>query len=166
MSTGPLDFKIVHFGPVEMDRIYREIGRFIFEFSQLEYTLRHWVAEWADVKEEYFNIVTSGFDFAKLCDALRALSTKANAGVPDPEIERLVSDCMKMNQDRVRVAHGLWVVGAGHDRVIHTSRNSMKSQVYFDQPGDLESKADRCNQLRSQVDHAVQARLYNFPIRK
>jgi hypothetical protein len=56
-------------GPGPTDPIYREIGRFIFQFSQLEYTLRYHVAEMARIGDEYFDIVTSGLDFAKLCPA-------------------------------------------------------------------------------------------------
>ena len=36
MTASGFKFKVIKFGPIEQDRVYREIGRFIFEFSQLE----------------------------------------------------------------------------------------------------------------------------------
>jgi hypothetical protein len=47
------------------DRFFSAIGRFIFEFSQLEYTLKHHVAEQVDLKDEYFTAVMV-HDFAAL----------------------------------------------------------------------------------------------------
>jgi hypothetical protein len=46
-------------------------------------------------------------------------------------------------------------LGSGHDRAIHTSRNSMKSEVYFDKPGDLEEWSDKTSKLRWGIDQAV-----------
>jgi hypothetical protein len=151
-------FKVIKFGPIEEDRVYREIGRFIFEFSQLEYTLRHFVAEMARIDDQYFEVVTSAFDFAKLCSALLALSAK-KGGKADSTLKDLIAGCHEINTVRLRVVHGLWVVGAGRDRAIHTSRNSMKSEVYFDKPGDLDDQSNRCNKLRSDIEKAI----YAFP---
>jgi hypothetical protein len=139
------------------DPIYREIGRFIFQFSQLEYTLRHHVAEMAHIGDEYFDIVASAFDFAKLCSALLALSAKEKCGKADPALKNLISECHDVNTVRIRVVHGLWVVGSGNDRAIHTSRNSMKSDVYFDKPGDLEAQTDRCAKLRFEIEKTIYA---------
>jgi len=144
-------------GPGPTDPIYREIGRFIFQFSQLEYTLRYHVAEKARIGDEYFDIVTSAFDFAKFCSALLALSAKERGGKADPALKELISDCHDVNAVRIRVVHGLWVVGSGHDRAIHTSRNSMKSEVHFDKPGDLDAQADRCARLRFEIEKAIYA---------
>jgi hypothetical protein len=150
-------FKVIKFGPIEQDRVYREIGRFIFEFSQLEYTLRYYVADMARVDDQYFDIMTSAFDFAKLCSALVALSAKEKGGRPDPVLKDLVAACHEINTVRIRVLHGLWVVGSGNDRAIHTSRNSMKGEVYFDTPGDLDDQSNRRNKLRSDIEKAIYA---------
>jgi hypothetical protein len=48
------------------DRFFSAIGRFIFEFSQLEYTLKHHVAEEINLREEHFNAIMT-HDFALLC---------------------------------------------------------------------------------------------------
>jgi hypothetical protein len=49
------------------DRWYSAIGRFISEFSQLEYTLKYYIAEAIGLSEQHFNAIASQFDFAKLC---------------------------------------------------------------------------------------------------
>jgi hypothetical protein len=111
----------------------------------------------ARIDDKYFDILTSAFDFAKLCSALLALSAKEKGGKPDPTLKDLIADCHEVNTTRLRVVHGLWVVGAGYDRAIHTSRNSMQSEVYFDKPGDLDDQSNRCQQLRSDIEKAIYA---------
>jgi hypothetical protein len=163
VTGNGFEFKVIKFGPIEQDRVYREIERFIFEFSQIEYTLRYHVADMARVDDQYFDIVTSAFDFAKLCSALLALSAKEKGGKPDPVLKDLVAACHEVNAVRLRVVHGLWVVGSGNDRAIHTSRNSMKSEVYFDKPGDLDDQSNRCNKLRSDIEKAIYALPFERP---
>jgi hypothetical protein len=36
----------------DAERTYRAIGRFVFEFSQVEYTIRHYLASEIGLKEE------------------------------------------------------------------------------------------------------------------
>jgi hypothetical protein len=33
----------------------------------------------------------------------------------------------------------------------------MKSEVYFDKPGDLDDQSNRCNKLRSDIEKAIYA---------
>jgi hypothetical protein len=40
---------------LEAEKTYRAIGRFMYEFSQAEYTLRHAVGEELGIKDEYFS---------------------------------------------------------------------------------------------------------------
>lgn len=150
-------FPYIKFGPIPEENTYREIGRFIFEFSQLEYTLRYHVAEMARIGDEYFEIVTSAFDFARLCTALLALSAKEKGGAPDPALKKLIGECHDVNTIRQHVVHGLWVVGSGNDRAIHTSRKSMQPEVHFDKPGDLDDHSNRCNRLRFEIEKAIYA---------
>jgi hypothetical protein len=43
------------------------IGRFLFEFSQLQFTIRHVLAIRLELEDEYFDIITGPYDFAMLC---------------------------------------------------------------------------------------------------
>ena len=70
--------------PIDMDAVRESaekrgiqllgIGRFIFEFSQLEFSIRAVLVSRLGLKEEYFNIVTGPYDFAKLCNVTREAS--------------------------------------------------------------------------------------------
>ena len=56
---------------------------------------------------------------------------------------------------RIRVVHGLWVIGTKNDRNLHVSRNSMRQEVSFENPGDLEVHSDRMQKLRFKLSKAV-----------
>ncbi|MBV9406141.1 MAG: hypothetical protein JO211_12425 [Acidobacteriaceae bacterium] len=58
------------------------------------------------LSEQYSDIVLSGFDFARLCAVTEAVLIKQSPA-EEREINGIFSDCQKLNQDRVRVAHGL-----------------------------------------------------------
>jgi hypothetical protein len=84
----------------------RLIGAFLLEFSQLEATIRVRLGAAIKLPEEYSSIVLSGFDFARLCGVTEAVLIKQNPG-QEREINTIFSDCQNLNQDRVKVAHGL-----------------------------------------------------------
>lgn len=48
----PLPPQFPPFEYVDPGPLYKEIGRFIFEFSQLEYTIRHHLGEKAGMRQE------------------------------------------------------------------------------------------------------------------
>ena len=75
------------------DRWYTAIGRFIFEFSQLEFTLKYYVAEAIGlaalnddggiVSDQHFDTIMHQFDFARLCDiAESVLLEPRGTGLP------------------------------------------------------------------------------------
>ena len=49
------------------EKTYRAIGRFMFEFSQVEYTIRHYLAEEIGLNEEHFAAVVESYDVGVLC---------------------------------------------------------------------------------------------------
>jgi hypothetical protein len=57
--------------------LYTAIRQFIFEFSQLEFIIRHALGEALALKEvgadARFDIVTSPYDFATLCNVTKAI---------------------------------------------------------------------------------------------
>jgi hypothetical protein len=148
-------FEYVDPGP-----LYKEIGRFIFEFSQLEYTIRHHVGEKAGMGDQVADMVTANIDFARLCSTMLALSAKEAGGKPEPTIEKLINECRQINEVRTRVVHGLWVAGTTNDRLIHTSRDKMTSKIFFDKPGDLDKHSERMSKLGSEITHAVYGHYY------
>ena len=48
------------------EKTYRAIGRFMFEFSQVEYTIRHHLAEEIGLKEKHFSAVVESYEVGAL----------------------------------------------------------------------------------------------------
>ena len=57
--------------------LYTAIGQFVFEFSQLEFIIRHALGEALALKETganaQFDIVTAPYDFVALCNVTKAI---------------------------------------------------------------------------------------------
>lgn len=57
--------------------LYLAIGQFMFEFSQLEFTIRHLLGEILEFKDTgpdaLFDILISPYDFATLCNVTKAV---------------------------------------------------------------------------------------------
>lgn len=122
-----------------MRRLYLSIGQFIFEFSQLEFMIRHLLGEALALHDDArFHAVTSPYDFATLCRVTRNVATTI-PGCTDAdktELEAIFKGCLKVNDDRVHVAHGTWFIsneeGMG---TRHVSRSSLEPKVYYSRIG-------------------------------
>ena len=69
---------------IAAEKTYRAIGRFIFEFSQAEYTIRHYLAEEIGLAEEHFVAVVESYDVSVLCTVAKEVFGKS--GFPRPEL--------------------------------------------------------------------------------
>jgi hypothetical protein len=129
---------------------YRLIGQFISEYSQLEFTVKAILFGRLQLPEEYFDIVTAPYDFAMLCTVTKELLCKQ---LPDSKqsIERLFKDCRKLNDERVRVAHGLWTQGREGPIARHVSRGSLQPKYHFEQPDSLSKLTVEAQRLMQQV---------------
>ena len=138
--------------------LYREIGRFVFEYSRLEHDLRTHLRRKAQIPFDFGTPIMSAFDFAKLCNALIAVSEIEEAdGKPDPTIKDLLKRAKAINDIRVAVVHGLWMSTFAGDRAKHISRNSMKPTNYFEYEGDLDEQSDLIVKLRAELAEAIHA---------
>jgi hypothetical protein len=130
------------------EKTYRAIGRFIFEFSQLEYEIRHQVAEAVDIPFWHFNEIMV-HDFTILCNA--ALSVFKFAYTSEEhrwkKMEPLLKKALGLGNIRNAVAHGLWVPFVQGGKVIHVPR-SMQPNVSVKQAETLEKKADEARAVR------------------
>jgi hypothetical protein len=73
---------------------------------------------------------------------------------PDQEksIESLFNKCSRLNDDRNRVAHGLWSGGiSGGMTARHVWRNSIKASHYFEKPEDVTKLADTAQSLMAEI---------------
>jgi hypothetical protein len=136
--------------------LYCEIGRFIFEYSGLEHDLRRHLRRKAQVPFDFDAPIMSAFDFARLCNALVAVSAIEEAdGLPDPAIKGLMSKALRINEARVAVVHGSWMSTYAGDRARHVSRTSMKPVNYFEHAGDLDDLSDAIVKLRRDISNAI-----------
>lgn len=143
--------------PGDKSDLFREIGRFVYEYSQLEFDLRKIFRKKVGIDFEHDDIVTAGFDFAKLCTALVAASAIEEDGDADPLFKKLMGKRHEVNTVRIAVVHGRWSSTFGGDRAIHVARGSMKQQRMFEYEGDLDEHSDGIVKLRAEIAEAVRA---------
>lgn len=129
---------------------HRAIGRFLAEFSQLDFTIRFVLAKRLEIAEEYFDIVTSPYDFAMLCNVTREVIAKQ---IPEKakDVEKIFNECHKLNEDRVRVAHGMWSLGEEGLVARHVQRRSLEPKYFFENRDALGKLADEAQRLMQSV---------------
>ena len=153
----------------ELEKLWLAIGEFIYEFSQLEFSIRLALAEALRLGEELemFDAVTSPYDFRTLCRVTRTV-LQINLGPPDQdeqkreaqeakkkEIERTFNACMAMNTDRVRIAHGTWGIWSGARQV---SRETLEAKSHFEEPEKIVEKFCETGKLIDRVLRFVPSR--------
>ena len=146
--------------PIDMDAVRESaekrgiqllgIGRFIFEFSQLEFSIRAVLVSRLGLKEEYFNIVTGPYDFAKLCNVTREASIVKYPERKE-ELDKLFNACLKLNETRVLVVHGMWLDDMDGLSLRIVSRGSFKTQTHSFKKDELTRHADKAQELMQRV---------------
>jgi hypothetical protein len=123
--------------------VYLAIGRFVFWFSKLEGMLKADLAGLLDLENKHFDPVTSAFDFAQLCSVLKAIKRKGSTEEAAKWVDDYFKQCMKVNEERVRVVHGDWTLTGV--RVVY--RGSREPKIYFSDPAELLRWADKAKEL-------------------
>jgi hypothetical protein len=139
------------------EKTYRAIGRFIFEFSQIEYAVRYYLAEEIGLKEEHFTAVVESYDVGVLITVAKKVFKKSRGEKEGSRIEKLLSRFQSLNVDRNRIAHGLWVPFTEGGALHHVSRNSLTPTRLTDQARALEKLADDACTLRAELETAFMA---------
>jgi hypothetical protein len=136
-------------------RLYLAIGRFIFEFSQLEIMIRHLLGEALGLRDDArFDAVTSPYDFAALCRVTRnaALTIPGCTEADKAELKAMCKNWLKVNDDRQHVVHGTGFIsdeeGMG---TRHVSRSSLEPRVYYSRIGDIDKVSDEIATLKSGI---------------
>jgi hypothetical protein len=152
--------------PIDMDASYIEalcraeanqiqgfqaIGAFVFEFSQLDFTIRAFLAGLLKLPDAQFDIVTGPYDFAMLCRVSREIAIQ-RFPKQKAAIEDVFNRCLKLNDDRVKVAHGMWSdTTDGRLAARHVGRNSLKAKFYFGDPKELPGLRETAQKLMKEV---------------
>jgi hypothetical protein len=126
----------------------------MFEFSQLEHALKHYVALRAGVKEEYFDAVMT-HDFSLLFTMVLEVFGSGMKMGKRKELEGIIRKCRDLNNARVRVAHGLWMPFRSGGTVHHVARTSLRSSPMYDQAVELQKEAEKANALRARFEELV-----------
>jgi hypothetical protein len=134
---------------LEAEKTYRSIGLFMFEFSQVEYSLRKAVGEELALKSEHADAVTSTFDVGVLCNL--AMMLFGDRG----DMKKLINRFRELNNTRQRVAHGLWVPADDGGFVHHIARTNLKGVIYRQQADALEKLAEEASGLRNDFSIAL-----------
>jgi hypothetical protein len=166
------------------DKWFGAIGRFIFEFSRLEYTLRQYVAREIGLHDQHFVAIASQFNFAGLCAAAYVglhyigPSIQDDLGEPPAHVlkrkwkrqrkiwedlvdehermlKKLVNECKSLNEDRVRIVHGLWNIAGETRDLNYVSRYNFTHKTYFQDANELAEKAEKAARLRSEFEEVV-----------
>lgn len=129
---------------------HRAIGNFLSEFSQLDFTIRFVLASKLGISKEYFDIVTAPYDFAMLCNVAREVVSKQ---IPDRAnaVKKIFDACLKLNDKRVRVAHGIWTLSNDGLVARHVSRSSLEPKYFFERKDELDGLADEAQRLLQAV---------------
>ncbi len=130
--------------PDENEPLYLAIGKFMFWFSQLEFTIKASLASVLGLKEEQFDTVVAPYDFAVLCTvAEKTLKLDVDKEL-HYHVEGFFNKCRKLNQEvRLVVAHGSWTSGGAR----HVSRQTLEAKMHFEKPEKLLSAADTAKHL-------------------
>lgn len=141
-------------GSGRLNRLYTAIGRFIFEYSQLDLIIRRAVGEVLKLDKERFHVITSSYDFAELCRVTPSLYSTVSGCTEEMqrELEKLFKDCQKINEMRVRIVHGTWFLSGEELGTEHVSRTSLKPKIYFPRIEDIENLCNDVADLQSRLD--------------
>ena len=111
------------------EKTYRAIGRFVFEFSQVEYTIRYHLAEEIGLDEEHFSAVVESYDAGLLCTVAIEVFKNSREQNNAARIQELIKNFRNLTDDRNRIAHGLWVPFREGGTVHYVPRRSLKPKV-------------------------------------
>ena len=138
--------------PVMREKTYMAIGHFMFQFSQTEFTIRGYLAMAIGLSDVHFDAVTSAFDVRALCSVTHRVWEDRPGGAA--RIKKALDRFLKINDHRVRVAHGLWMPSTDGGTVAHVSRTSWKPKLSVGQADELERLALELAELRGELDRA------------
>jgi hypothetical protein len=138
--------------------LYTAIKQFMFEFSQLEFVIRHALGDVLGLKEvgddAQFDIVVSPYDFGTLCSVTKAIFTRT-AGCDEndrKEIEAIMNACMALNnEERVPIAHGTWFIDESGLGARHVRRTKLEMMIKFSRIADIDAAAQKAATLKRRL---------------
>jgi hypothetical protein len=90
--------------------------------------------------DKRFNLIVSPYDFATLCRVANGYIAQMDDLFSTnhlKDIDKLFKSCLRINDERVRIAHGSWFLGSG---ARHVSRQTFKAEFHYDTPNKIREK--------------------------
>lgn len=141
MMTKPPKGQIEEFW--DKPELYQAIGKFIYQFSQLEFAIRHLLSDLLELTPSQFHIVTTSYDFATLCRVTSSFICDLPEAQAEEDLQKSVrdtfNDCLKVNDARVRLVHGTWEEGGAS----HVSRTTLKPTAYFQSRAEIANSIEK-----------------------
>jgi hypothetical protein len=128
------------------DRFFWSIGRFVCEFSDLEFTIKGYIANEVGLNDEYFTQVLS-HDFSMACTIAQDVLSRGASEKRKTELKALISKCRALNDHRVRIVHGLWRVGRPEGSLLHAPRQNLRTSSYYEDVSEVQNLADEASKL-------------------
>lgn len=126
------------------------IGRFMVEFSQLEFTLRAVLAGRLNLPDGLFDIVTSSYDFYTLSNVWYQLNVHQHPELKK-DYKKLFDRLRALNDQRNRIAHGMWSDDTEGMQSRHVNKQRLEADQYFFNIEGLDAEAKEAQQLLQAV---------------
>jgi hypothetical protein len=149
-SGKRINMKLVRESALVRAKVFEAIGHFIFQFSQLEFTIRFALAAYLKLPDEYFDAITGPYDFRMLVAVASKIGQLRHPERKD-QIKKTYDDCFTLMEVRNHVAHGMWQDGITEWSVRHWNRNKLEATQIPYTSDELNTHAARAQRLLKQV---------------
>ena len=141
-----IDLKAIIEEKERKSKVFSSIGAFTFQFSQLEFTIRSLLGRMLKLTELQFDAVTAPYDFAILCTVTKIILTQ-NFQPRENEIKIIFNKCRELNDNRVRIAHGLWSDDGRKISTRHVPRQNLVANQFFEDSNELAQLTETAQRL-------------------
>ena len=124
-----------------MSMTYHAIGRFIGNFSYLEYQLRFFLIDKIKLDSKFHNALIT-HDFSLLCTAVQEVHRQTTEPEVYDRLKKLISRVREFNDLRVKVVHGTWFPYQEGGTLLHVSRHSLQDHYTEEMAEYLEQQAE------------------------
>lgn len=125
----------------EHEPYYLAIGRFVQEFSTLELALKAHIALFARIEPKDAGQILN-HDFAMTCTIAENVMSRRLEQDKSAVLKDLIKRCRRLNDDRVRIVHGLWVLRPNESSLIHLSRQKLEYAKHYSDVNDVQKLVD------------------------
>jgi hypothetical protein len=108
--------------------------------------LKLWIADWVKLPEEFRDQIMM-HDFSLLCTIAENVLPVGMKETADRTLKPIIAKFRELNNHRVRIAHGWWIVGGRSGWVSHVSRQKLKSTNFYNDPSQITALADAAYDL-------------------